>query len=263
VIRISKPADPPEVLSGRGAESVEQLRREYDNDPAGCRSGDKALPIQRSIYAHATVINALRVAQHRKCCFCERKSLGDIEHFRPKSGFQQSPGEALEKPGYYWLAYNWDNLFLACGPCNQRFKRNLFPLANPQNRARCHHDDLAAEQPLLLHPASDDPQAHIGFREEIAYPIGNSARGRACIEILGLNHEELVESRRAVLSLLLPLMRFRRMLVAEIEIFRDAGQSPPTDLISKLAEIEAVFREKVQADAEFSAMTRAALEGEL
>lgn len=53
-----------------------------------------------------------------------------VEHFRPKGGWRQSPGQPIEQPGYYWLAYEWSNLFLACGPCNSRHKRNLFPLTD-------------------------------------------------------------------------------------------------------------------------------------
>ena len=60
----------------------------------------------------------------------------------------------MEQPGYFWLAYVWENLFFACQLCNQTFKQNLFPLANPtKRRARSHMDDLSAEEPLLIHPA--------------------------------------------------------------------------------------------------------------
>jgi hypothetical protein len=65
------------------------------------------------------------------------------------------------------LAYVWENLFLACALCNQSFKKNLFPLADPTRRARSHLDDLAAEQPMLIHPADEEPNAFIGFREEM------------------------------------------------------------------------------------------------
>jgi hypothetical protein len=52
----------------------------------------------------------------------------------------------LEQPGYFWLAYVWANLFLACQLCNQSFKKNLFPLADPAKRARSHLHDLGARR---------------------------------------------------------------------------------------------------------------------
>nr|WP_239015299.1 AAA family ATPase [Archangium violaceum] len=77
-----------------------------------------------------------------KCAFCESQlahiSYGDVEHFRPKAGWRQEEGGPLGRPGYYWLAYEWTNLFLACTLCNQQFKRNLFPLRTPSRRARSH-----------------------------------------------------------------------------------------------------------------------------
>ena len=54
----------------------------------------------------------------------------------PKGGTRQTADEKeMKVPGYFWLAYAWQNLFLACQLCNQRFKKNLFPLENPDERA--------------------------------------------------------------------------------------------------------------------------------
>jgi hypothetical protein len=55
-----------------------------------------------------------------KCAYCESPAtvvaFGDVEHFRPKSK-------------YWWLAYCYENYLPACTVCNQRFKRDEFPLA--------------------------------------------------------------------------------------------------------------------------------------
>ena len=74
---------------------------------------------------------------------------GDVEHYRPKAGYRQDAEDPLGRPGYYWLAYEWSNLLFCCQICNQRFKRNLFPLVDPARRAETHHDDLSSEQPLF------------------------------------------------------------------------------------------------------------------
>jgi uncharacterized protein (TIGR02646 family) len=109
-------------------------------------AGKRSFVFDAAIYGHNTVKNALIAAQHGKCCFCERKTGndGDVEHLRPKSGWRQTAGGRLNRPGY-WLAYRWDNLFLSCSACNQRHKRDLFPLVDAAKRAKIHADNTASK----------------------------------------------------------------------------------------------------------------------
>ncbi|AUX44887.1 uncharacterized protein SOCE26_063570 [Sorangium cellulosum] len=74
----------------------------------------------------------------------------------------------VERPGYYWLAYEWDNLLFSCGICNGTHKRNLFPLGNPEKRARSRRAKLSVEEPLLVHPAQEEPEQLVGYRDEYA-----------------------------------------------------------------------------------------------
>ena len=157
MIRILRPAAPPAILSGKGVEFAAKLCEFY-------ASGQREFTFAATVYAHASVKDALIEAQHGKCCFCERKVFndGDVEHFRPKGGVRESPGSTLEKPGYYWLAYEWTNLFLSCGPCNSRNKRNLFPLTDGSTRSRCHGDDCSTELPIFIDPSMENPELLIG-----------------------------------------------------------------------------------------------------
>jgi uncharacterized protein (TIGR02646 family) len=200
VIRIIKPSKPPEVLRKKGALARRSHCRAYSRRPKRYREGAESFEFDASIYAHDSVREALLVAQHGKCAFCESKvthiAYGDVEHFRPKAGWRQMESDPLQRPGYYWLAYEWTNLFMACTLCNQRFKRNLFPLRAPGKRARSHKDDVTAEKPLLVDPARDDPEGFISFREEVPYAVNGNARGESTIKILGLKREALAESRR-------------------------------------------------------------------
>lgn len=76
------------------------------------------------------VRTALWAMQHQKCCYCERKrdkkSESDIDHFRPKADVTEADGT---HKGYWWLAYEWANLFFSCRKCNQEHKKNHFPVA--------------------------------------------------------------------------------------------------------------------------------------
>jgi len=259
VIRVNKPAAPPAVLLERGAEATRALWKAFDASPEECRAGTKLLSFNATIYGHDTVVAALTRAQHGKCCFCERRTLGDVEHFRPKGGWQQADGDPIARPGYFWLAYDWANLYYACGPCNQRFKRNLFPLLRPEARARSHHDDLAAEEPLLLDPGTDDPAAHIGYREEIAHPLPASDRGTATIEFLRLNREDLREARSDQYKRLLLLIDSRTLLGTLAARLRERGQAIPADVESKLNELRDVLASAASDRAEFAAMARVTL----
>lgn len=90
---------------------------------------------------------------------CESKighiGYGDVEHFRPKAGWIQNI-EQLHEPGYYWLAYEWENLLLSGQRCNQHHKKNFFPLIKPSDRALSHHADASDEQPVFIHAANEE-----------------------------------------------------------------------------------------------------------
>ncbi len=206
MIRVRKPRQLPTVLRTKGRTQRQVLERTYSCDPSGYDSGTKSFTFDSGLYGHPSVKDTLRQAQHDKCAFCESKishiAYGDVEHLRPKAGWRQTEKGPLQRPGYYWLAYEWNNLFLACAICNQRFKENLFPLRTPARRARNHLQDVSQEEPLLLDPAVDDPESFISFRKEVPYAVGGNARGRATIKHLGLQRAALAERRRDHLEML-------------------------------------------------------------
>src|SRR4051794_10982079 len=125
MIHVTKPQPGPVVLLTKGAPARDAFCTAHD-------SGTRQFKPDRDIYADVEVKAALIAAQHGKCAFCESKvthvSSGDVKHYRPKAGFRQREDMPLEKPGYYWLSYDGDNLYFACEICNRRFKKNLFPL---------------------------------------------------------------------------------------------------------------------------------------
>jgi len=195
MIKLTKPVPGPEILTGS---SNRGPKNDYDNN------NKRDFEFDSDIYGAKSVKNKLIEAQHHKCCFCEAKithtSYGDVEHFRPKGGWIQKEGDTLTKPGYYWLAYDWSNLFLSCQKCNQRHKKNKFPLSTPASRATSHHASIVNEGPLFVHPTDDDPEQFIGFRDEVPYAINGNARGKSTIEELGLKRQELTDHRADYLA---------------------------------------------------------------
>ena len=198
MIQISKSVTVPAELAGKGVTETIANCKEYDADPEGYNSGKKKFTIQSGIYGAKKVKAQLIQDQHKKCCFCEAdftaNGYGDVEHFRPKAGYTQERGSRkLQKPGYYWLAYTWQNLFFSCQICNQRHKKNYFPLQDPTKRAQNHQAHLANEKPVLLHPQEDNPENHLKFNRHVVVGLDN--RGEESINAFGLDRTELNELR--------------------------------------------------------------------
>ena len=143
-----------------------------------------------------------------KCAYCESSlgvtDLSQTELFRPRAMAVNLDGETT-RPGYWWLAYEWGNLYLACAECN-RNKGNRFPVVGP--RALRPDDDLAKERGLLLDPCADDPEEHLLFNEDglvasaSEIDVDGHDRGAITIDILGLNRPGLVEARRQATAVL-------------------------------------------------------------
>lgn len=149
-----------------------------------------------------------------KCAYCERrKRILHAEHYRPKHSVRDAVNQPVEKPmedgevashpGYYWLAYDWQNLLPACDDCNTIIRRDdgyvgkgtRFPLADEELRAWGPDDDLSAEQPLLLNPCMDRPEQHLDIDLRTGLMHGKTERGRTSRDLLGLNDMDLPGQR--------------------------------------------------------------------
>ena len=246
MIKIDKPTLAPKKLRTDGQKEKKANCELYTRNRNAYNRGKKTFEFDSGIYGHKTVKQSLIKAQHGKCCFCESKithiSYGDVEHFRPKAGVKQRPGVPMEKPGYYWLAYKWSNLFFSCQICNQRHKKNLFPLKNPTNRARSHEDDINVEEPMFISP-DDNPEQYISFREEVVFAVDDNPRGKATIKALGLDRDELNNRRREY---------FER---SEL-IYIIANRKPP---ITESKKAKKLIAKSVQSSSKYASMIRCAV----
>jgi uncharacterized protein (TIGR02646 family) len=232
----------PAILTTKGLSEVAALSTAFD-------AGISVFEFDSHIYGHAEVKSALIEVQDGKCCFCESKlahiSYGDVEHYRPKGGWIQED-EPLNSPGYYWLAYDWDNLFLSCQICNQRHKKNFFPLFDNSKRSLSHKHNIKEEAALFVKPDQDDPMDFIEFREEIPFPVLENLRGGQTIQRLGLDRETLNERRREKLGLIRDLYNLAKDIpVTTLEIKGKAVElikRRETELTADNAEYTAMFR---------------------
>lgn len=248
MIRVVKPETPPKILATKGKAKRRAHSASYGRSAAEYNNGSKKFDFDSNIYAHRTVKEQLIRAQHDKCFLCESKithiAFGDVEHFRPKGGYRQNANDKLMRPGYYWLAYEWANLFLACQLCNQLFKKNLFPLINPGGRANPRERTIKREKPLFIDPSVDDPAELISFRKEVPYPIDDNPRAKTTIEELGLKRQKLNERR---------LEHYERLKV----LYDIAFRTPPIEPESSRA--KDLLDRAVQDSAEYASMARIAI----
>ena len=128
-------------------------------------SGKPASFEGRELWSSREVKEFLYESQHGKCCYCERKPPKretDVEHFRPKGKVE---GAKRDHSGYWWLAYNWENLLIACQLCNRTYKRAQFPLKDESKRVYEENCDLSEEKPFLIDPLEEDPEQCIYYEE--------------------------------------------------------------------------------------------------
>ncbi len=215
------------------------------------------------LYKGDRLRSALEELFRFKCAYCE-STIGpangmDVEHFRPKGRVR----ERRDHPGYYWLAYTWENLYPACQLCNQRRedkplhdddttlpsagKADQFPIADESQRAMTPDDPIASEAPLLLDPNADDPERYLVFDltgEALARDPQNT-RASKTIEICHLNRRRLVRARR------------RRLQEVKASVTENGSEFPDATREQLLAAARRTF---VKPGSPYSACIRAALD---
>jgi hypothetical protein len=183
-----------------------------------------------------------------KCAYCETREVRSpyhAEHFRPKGRVRFKPqgrtkllpgrtkdaqNQDIDHPGYFWLAYHWQNLLPSCNDCNSaRGKNDQFPISNsyiavqklmPEkvNKLRKPPYSLAdknlyllepedlndLEIPLLLHPYFDNPADHLIFGEfgvvaALEDPTTGkpSLKGQHSIQVYNLDADSLARARQS------------------------------------------------------------------
>jgi len=184
-----------------------------------------------ALYKHVQVKMALEKLFFVKCAYCESSPVAsnpwDVEHYRPKGRV----AECTDHPGYYWLAYKWENLFFACADCNRsrkdqaryddpqalsaQGKLDQFPVENEDYRAMSPDENLSAEQPLLLNPCNDHdpPENHLRYdiQGHIRPSNEHDLRATETIRICHLKRRRLRVARAKTINRVSKMMGFLRL----------------------------------------------------
>lgn len=270
MIKIIK-EEAPENLVSRGTIATNLDFQKFNAEKEKYFSGELKFEANNSIYNSDVVREALEEIQNNKCCYCETKSTRsniDVEHFRPKTAFSSDYKGVSKYPGYFWLAYDWNNLFLACQVCNQIFKNDFFPIEVENTRAQTNNCDIKDEVPLFIHPSIDEPEIEIKYRESV--PFGITEKGKKTIAYLGFGSVEhgkrlgidySEKHKRRIIRLADEREKYYRekeLIFDTIKIFENMVKSEETDNL--LIALKKSIEDAVKADAVWSSMIKCAVD---
>ncbi|MFT3825152.1 MAG: AAA family ATPase [Chitinophagaceae bacterium] len=188
----------PEVFYSREIEIAQKRLEEFYNRSKDSRSQEKySRPFEPEL--RDKFLRALREVFNGKCAYCEsiiplEVTKSEYDHFRPKNGARGFDKE-FSTDHYWWLTYEWNNLYYCCPNCNQ-YKSTWFPIEGERSPINMSYKDIISfEKALLIDPCIDKPEEHLTFNEQCEVDF-LSSKGKATIEIIKLNRSELVEARR-------------------------------------------------------------------
>jgi uncharacterized protein (TIGR02646 family) len=183
----------PEVLTSDWAgEADAELWKSFQKQKDGRQEG---FPFRPRVW-QATA-DSLMDLFHGKCAYCEspmdQEEYVNVDHFRPKAI-------------YWWLAYDWTNLYPVCPLC-ARYKGVSFPVLRDRAQPGQTGADLLDERALLLDPCLDQPSEWLHFGDKGKVHSTQAAgvdkvtfyeeydRGGVTIDLLFLNRAQLEQAR--------------------------------------------------------------------
>jgi uncharacterized protein (TIGR02646 family) len=135
-----------------------------------------------------------------KCAYCEsvfKDSEVSIDHYRPHYSAADLEGK-ISPDHYWWLAFNWNNLFPVCQECNTN-KRNYFPVSRNRATVKYYGKDTLfnKEYPVFIDPEFENPEEYF-YYDRAGKIYAETDRGKVTIDFLALNRTDLVEARKKV-----------------------------------------------------------------
>lgn len=222
------------------------------------------------VYKDKELVKKLTDIFKDKCAYCDSVykviSPEDIDHFRPKNKIVTKDKKEL-RPGYYWLAGDWNNLLISCIHCNRAHKHPIpgelkdvtrgkeaqFPLSDESYRIRNHTDDIATEEEfrLLINPCIEDPEQLLTYDEfGLIYPKNKGdLKAEYSIFVYALQRSKLVEARKEVLASFIRKLELMRKPARELYFAKKEKNAPLTEELNKqlrlhFIDISYLFRHK-------------------
>lgn len=187
----------PEVFSSNELKIADERLRAFYNRHKDLRSQERFSKLF-NVELQNEFLTELEKVFNGKCAYCESiiesKDKAICNNFRPIGGARGLNNE-FSNDHYWWLTYEWNNLYYCCSTCNN-YKSTWFPVEGKRVGAETsYRNTIIAENNLLLDPCNDRPEQHLIFSKngEVDFI---TAKGETTIEILKLNRVDLVEARK-------------------------------------------------------------------
>jgi hypothetical protein len=161
---------------------------------------------KQKIWRDDRIRNWLLGLFHSKCWYSEAQeavSAYHVDHYRPK-GRVTDVGRTHPEPGYWWLAFRWQN-YRICGQLVNVKKNDVFPLVSGHRATPDAAGSIKLEAPALLDPITDDARLvsfemdEDGCRAVASGGADEEDRARVVttIEVIGLNRLDRLNRKRA------------------------------------------------------------------
>lgn len=218
MIQLTKGAHEMPAIFDGGSYNTKERQAAIDHYAKGAKTTFE----KYNVYSNPLVKAKLESYFLGKCCYCEShisNHPAEVEHYRPKSSIVDKNGKTI-KPGYYWLAADWNNLLLSCIDCNrQRYhevpgatkkmrigKLDQFPIADEDKRWKKYDDEASMkaekEIALLVQPCEENPELFFKYEENgLITPRENLSgtqldKAQESIRVYALQRMGLVNTRK-------------------------------------------------------------------
>jgi hypothetical protein len=170
VIRILRPALPVALADRLPPLTSEIAGARRADRTRAARAAWKRAGVRKTVHAPLRLLLEGMAPGYQRCMYCGDSQGTDIDHFEPLS---RNP----------LRTFDWLNHLLACSTCNSNLKRDRFPLD-------------AKGKPLLIDPTTEDPFDHLLLTPSLGVYHPRTEKGRATIEVCGLNRPVLTSGRQ-------------------------------------------------------------------
>lgn len=162
-MRYIKRLPKPQILEDREAKWTADFVSSANKRPDGSK------------YRHAEILATLNSMSFHKCFYCKQKLKGvgnEIDHF-------------IEVDERRELAFNWDNLFLACTNCNDKLPNKSISVNEVLNACSDSNEEI---------------EKHLYFEKECIKAKNNSEKGAKTIQKFKLDtmQLDLIRSRNLI-----------------------------------------------------------------
>tara|TARA_R110000744_G_scaffold812_4_gene3061 strand:- start:2768 stop:4915 length:2148 start_codon:yes stop_codon:yes gene_type:complete len=189
----------PDYFKSEEVKEYKNLLTRHFNQPLEKRKHSK-FPFNDLQFKLNILKKELLKKTSNKCAYCESvldEETVSIDHFRPHYSAADLNGK-IHRDHYWWLAFNWSNLYPVCRICNSN-KKNFFPISKKRATVKYSAKDTLfnIESPVFIDPEYENPEEYFYYNENNLIR-SETERGRVVIDLYGLNRLELVEARRRI-----------------------------------------------------------------